>query len=75
MADHDAPHDHAHDAPAEPPQVQYGDESLHAHFERQIRAMLDRSELTEEQKLQILVAMQCPCCGSGGLSVNVKLKS
>ena len=54
--------------------LQFSDLSLHAALEQQIRDMLDRADLTEEQKQQILVAMQCPCCGSGGLSLSVKLK-
>ncbi|HUZ74877.1 MAG TPA: hypothetical protein VMU87_17975 [Stellaceae bacterium] len=57
------------------PQVQFGDQSLHLAFEQQIKEMLDRADLTEEQRQQILMALQCPCCGSGGVSVTVKLKS
>jgi hypothetical protein len=36
--------------------------------------MMEQADLTEEQKQQILVALQCPCCGSGGLSLSIKLK-
>ncbi len=68
MAEPDRPHEH------EPPQVQYGDQSLHAAFEQNIKEMLDRADLTEEQKQQILAALHCPCCGSGGVSISVKLK-
>lgn len=67
MTDDNDPHFH--------PQVQFGDLSLHQAFEQQIRDMLDRADLTEEQRQQILVALQCPCCGSGGMSISVKLKS
>lgn len=52
----------------------FSNEPLHVVFEQQIREMLDRADLTEEQKQQILVALQCPCCGTGGLSISVKLK-
>ncbi|HXQ54124.1 MAG TPA: hypothetical protein VN802_23720 [Stellaceae bacterium] len=52
----------------------FSDQPLHAVLEQQIRDMLDRADLTEEQKQQVLVALQCPCCGSGGLSLSVKLK-
>jgi len=48
--------------------------SLHDLFARQTRAMLDRTDLDEEQKQSILVAMSCPCCGAGGLSFTAKLK-
>jgi hypothetical protein len=36
--------------------------------------MLERADLDEEQKQRLLVAMSCPCCGAGGLSLTVKLK-
>jgi hypothetical protein len=50
------------------------DASLHDLFQQQTRAMLDRSDLDEEQKQSILVAMNCPCCGGSGLSFTMKLK-
>ncbi len=48
--------------------------SLHELFAQQTRTMLDRTDLDEEQKQSILVAMSCPCCGAGGLSFTAKLK-
>ncbi|MGH6767946.1 MAG: hypothetical protein ACRECO_02875 [Xanthobacteraceae bacterium] len=48
--------------------------SLHDLFQQQTVRMLDRADLSEEQKQSILVAMNCPCCGAGGLSFAVKLK-
>jgi hypothetical protein len=48
--------------------------SLHELFEQQTREMLDRTDLDEEQKQSILVAMSCPCCGAGGMSYTAKLK-
>jgi hypothetical protein len=48
--------------------------SLHDLFAQQARAMLDRTDLDEEQKQSVLVAMSCPCCGAGGLSFTAKLK-
>jgi len=47
---------------------------LHQLFEQQTRAMLDRTDLDEEQKQNILVAMSCPCCGAGAMSYTAKLK-
>jgi hypothetical protein len=55
-------------------QVQYTGLSLHDLFAQQAMAMLDRSDLDDEQKQSILVAMSCPCCGAGGPSFSVKLK-
>jgi hypothetical protein len=54
--------------------VSYSNLSLHQLFEQQTRQMLDRSDLDEEQKQNILIAMSCPCCGAGAMSYTVKLK-
>ena len=66
------------DAPTTPAapeeQISYSALPLHALFEQQTREMLDRSDLDEEQKQNILVAMSCPCCGAGAMSYTVKLK-
>ena len=51
-----------------------GDASLHDLFQQKTMEMLDRSDLSEEQKQSILVAMNCPCCGGSGLSFTMKLK-
>jgi hypothetical protein len=49
--------------------------SLHELFEQQARDMLERADIDEEHKQNILVAMACPCCGAGGMSFSVKLKA
>jgi hypothetical protein len=54
--------------------LSFSNQPLHTVFESQIREMLDRADITEDQRQQILIALQCPCCGSGGLSISVKLK-
>jgi hypothetical protein len=59
-------------APDDP--ISYSALSLHDLFEQQARQMLDRADLDEEQKQNILVAMNCPCCGAGALSFTAKLK-
>jgi hypothetical protein len=67
-------------APADPgpttdsDQVQFSGLSLHDLFAQQTREMLDRSDLDDEQKQSILIAMSCPCCGAGGPSFSIKLK-
>ena len=48
--------------------------SLHDLFQQQIRTMLDRTDLDEEQKEEILIAAACPCCGAGGMSFTAKIK-
>jgi len=54
--------------------ISFSNLSLHELFEQQARTMLDNADLDEEQKQSILVAMACPCCGTGGMSFSVKLK-
>lgn len=51
-----------------------GDLTLHEAMQRQVLAILEDSELTEEQKQQILIAMSCPCCGGNGISITISLK-
>ena len=48
--------------------------SLHELFQQQTRQILDRSDLEEEQKQHILVAMSCPCCGAGAMAFTAKLR-
>ena len=61
--------------PSESPiQVFSSEQSIHDAMRQQIAEMLANSDLTEQQKQEILVAMQCPCCGSGGVSLSFKLK-
>jgi hypothetical protein len=61
-------------AASEPTPESYSALSLHALFEQQARHLLDRADLDEEQKQNILVAMSCPCCGAGAMSFTAKLK-
>ena len=48
--------------------------SLHDLFNQQVREVLESSDLDEEQKQEILVAMSCPCCGGGSASIRFKLR-
>jgi hypothetical protein len=48
--------------------------ALHDLFAQQAAAILESADLSEEDKQSILVAMNCPCCGAGGMSFSVKLK-
>jgi hypothetical protein len=48
--------------------------TLHELFQKQTAVMLERADLSDEQKQSILIAMNCPCCGAGGFSFTAKLK-
>jgi hypothetical protein len=55
-------------------QIMSSNLSLHELFEQQARQMIDRADLDEEQKQNILVAMSCPCCGAAAVSFTAKLR-
>lgn len=55
--------------------IMASDLTLHQLFAQQTSAMLERADLSEEQKQSILIGMSCPCCGAGGFSFTAKLKS
>ena len=54
-------------------QVFTGDQELHELFREQAAAVLDDSDIGEEEKQSILLAMSCPCCGAGTMSFSVKM--
>jgi hypothetical protein len=54
-------------------QIFAGNASLHDLFQQQVWQVLDQSDLDEEQKQTILVAMNCPCCGAGGMNYTAKI--
>jgi hypothetical protein len=61
-------------APAGDDQILSSNLTLHELFQTQAAAMLERADLSDEQKQSILIAMACPCCGAGGFSFTAKLK-
>ncbi len=54
-------------------QIFAGDQSLHDLFTQQAREVLEASDLDEESKQAILVALNCPCCGAGGMNYTAKI--
>jgi hypothetical protein len=55
-------------------QIASSDLTLHDLFQKQAATMLDRADLSDEQKQAILIGMSCPCCGAGGFSFTAKLR-
>ena len=49
------------------------DASMHEAIRAQVIKVLEDSDMTESQKQQILVAMNCPCCGGSGMSLSIPL--
>jgi hypothetical protein len=60
--------------PVSEEQIYASNLSLHDLFQQQTTTMLDRADLTEEQKQSILIGMSCPCCGGGSFSFTAKLR-
>ena len=54
-------------------QIFTGSVPLHDLFQKQVRDVLDKSDLDEEAKQMILVAMNCPCCGAGAMNYTAKI--
>jgi len=48
--------------------------AMHVLFNQHVRTVMDDAGLTEEEKQTVLVAMACPCCGSGTASFTYKLR-
>jgi len=59
---------------ADDERILVSDLTLHDLFAQQTSAMLDRADLSDEQKQSLLIGMSCPCCGAGGFSFTAKLK-
>jgi hypothetical protein len=55
-------------------QIFTGDQALHELFREQAAAVLDDTDIGEEEKQSILLAMTCPCCSAGTMSFSVKMK-
>ena len=54
-------------------QIFTSDVPLHDLFQKQVREVLDNSDMDEDAKQAILVAMSCPCCGTGGMNYTAKI--
>ena len=61
-------------APVADEQIVASNLTLHELFQRHAAAMVERADLSDEQKQSILIAMSCPCCGAGAMSFTAKLK-
>jgi hypothetical protein len=55
-------------------QIFFGNDlPVHELFQRQVEEVLDKSDLDEDAKQAILVAMNCPCCGAGAMNYTAPL--
>ena len=62
------------DVPSINERISFGNDAAHQIFQHQIADLLDQADLTENERSEILIAINCPCCGAGGLSLSIKIK-
>ena len=59
-------------------QIFFGDMPMHELFQKQVQQVMEQADLDDEARQALLVAMNCPCCGAGGMNytapVNRKKK-
>jgi hypothetical protein len=55
-------------------QIFTSNSALHDLFQKQVLEVLEKSDMDEDAKQAILVAMSCPCCGTGGMNYTAPLK-
>ena len=54
-------------------QIFFGDVPMHELFQKQVQQVMDEADLDEESRQALLVAMNCPCCGAGGMNYTAPL--
>jgi hypothetical protein len=59
-------------------QIFFGDMPMHELFQKQVQQVMEQADLDDESRQALLVALNCPCCGAGGMNytapVNRKKK-
>jgi hypothetical protein len=54
-------------------QIFAGNAPMHDLFQKQVMQVLEESDMDEQAKQAILVALNCPCCGTGGMNYTAKI--
>jgi hypothetical protein len=54
-------------------QIFFGDMPLHELFQKQVQQVMEQAELDDESRQALLVALNCPCCGAGGMNYTAKV--
>jgi hypothetical protein len=54
-------------------QIFFGDVPTHNLFQKQLQQVMDEADLDDETRQALLVAMNCPCCGAGGMNYTAPL--
>ena len=54
-------------------QIFFGDMPMHELFQKQVQQVMEQADLDDEARQALLVAMNCPCCGAGGMNYTAKV--
>ncbi len=53
-------------------QIFFGDLPMHELFQKQVQQVMEQADLDEDSRQAILVALNCPCCGAGGMNYTAQ---
>ena len=54
-------------------QIFFGDMPMHELFQKQVQQVMEQVDLDEDSRQALLVALSCPCCGTGGMNYTAKV--
>jgi hypothetical protein len=54
-------------------QIFFGDMPMHELFQKQVQQVIEQIDLDEDSRQALLVALSCPCCGTGGMNYTAKV--
>lgn len=54
-------------------QIFFGDMPMHELFQKQVQQVVEQVDLDEDSRQALLVALSCPCCGTGGMNYTAKV--
>ena len=54
-------------------QIFFGDMPLHELFQKQVQQVMEQADLDDDARQALLVALNCPCCGAGGMNYTAKV--
>ena len=54
-------------------QIFFGDMPVHELFQKQVQQEIEQVDLDEDSRQALLVALSCPCCGTGGMNYTAPI--
>ena len=47
---------------------------MHELFQKQVQQVMEQVDLDEDSRQALLVALSCPCCGTGGMNYTAPVE-